>query len=523
MLAGVAASLGNRLGHATMTLGDLLRAAGLEAPRLGSVQGFTGVDLGRVVTGVAYDSRRVEPGAVFVAVKGQRVDGARYAPEAIARGAVLVVAEEPPVAAALPWLTVPDARRALAALGAAFYGWPSRELVTVGITGTNGKTTTTYLVSAIFDRAGMPCGRIGTISYRVGSAERPAGRTTPEAPDIQRLLREMVEAGCRACAMEVSSHALALRRVDDTVFRAAVFTNLTRDHLDFHGSMAHYFAAKRRLFDLLAPDGTAVVNRDDPYGAELARSLPRVVTFALDESADVTAAPFTVSLAGLHLEIRTPRGVLRVRSRLVGRPNAYNVLAAVAVGTALDLPVSAIEAGVAEVDAVPGRFQIVSSPDDEVTVVVDYAHTDDALAKLLETARSLATGRVMTVFGCGGDRDRTKRPLMGAVAARWSDEVIVTSDNPRSEDPAAIIEDILQGLVAGSSWSGRTPVPHTAVVDRRAAIERAVATARPGDLIVIAGKGHERVQEIGDVAVPFDDVQVARDALARRRAARGRA
>jgi UDP-N-acetylmuramoyl-L-alanyl-D-glutamate--2,6-diaminopimelate ligase len=517
VLAEVGTRDATRLGLAPMTLGDLLREAGLDLPRHPGGRGPAAVDPGRPVTAIEYDSRRVEPGAVFVAVKGQRVDGVRFAGEAVARGAVLIVAEAPPADEGWPWLTVPDARRALAALAAAFYRHPSRELVTVGITGTNGKTTTSYLVGAIFDHAGLPCGRIGTITYRVGAAERPAARTTPEAPDIQRLLREMVQAGSLACAMEVSSHALALARVEGTVFRAAVFTNLTRDHLDFHGTMERYFEAKRRLFDLLAPDGVAVVNVDDPYGAGLARALGRVVTFAVERAADVTVAPFTVSLDGLTLEVRTPRGVLPLRSRLVGRPNAYNILAAVAVATGLDLPASAIERGVAAVDAVPGRFQVVSTSADDVTVVVDYAHTDDALRNLLQTARPLALGRVITVFGCGGDRDRSKRPLMGAVAARWSDEVIVTSDNPRSEDPEAIIADIVRGIAAAASRTGAAQVRYATVVDRRAAIERAVREARPGDLILIAGKGHERVQEVGGRTLPFDDVAVARDALARRR------
>lgn len=504
-----------------MTLGELVEAAGLVPP--GGPAPGTGparVKWTERVTGIAYDSRRVAPGEIFVALKGERTDGVQFAREALARGAVLVVAEAPPPEDEAPWCTVPDARRAMAALAAARYGHPSRDLVAVGITGTNGKTTTSYLISAIFDRAGLRCGRIGTIAYRVGTDERPAGRTTPEAPDIQRLLREMVDAGCRACAMEVSSHALALRRVDETVFRAAVFTNLTRDHLDFHGTMERYFQAKRRLFELLAPEGVAIVNVDDAYGAELARALPRVTTFGVNAPADVSAAPFTVALTGLELDVRTPRGPLKVRSSLVGRPNAYNILAAVAVATALDLPAAAIERGVGEVEAIPGRFQVVSTSADDITVVVDYAHTDDALRNLLQTARPLAAGRLITVFGCGGDRDRTKRPLMGAVAARWSDEVIVTSDNPRSEDPEAIIADILRGLVPEASRSGSAGAHYAAIVDRRAAILRAVAMAEPGDLVVIAGKGHERVQEIGGATIPFDDVDVAREALARRRAGR---
>jgi len=326
--------------------------------------------------------------------------------------------------------------------------------------------------------------------------------------------------------MEVSSHALVLRRADFLRFSAGVFTNLTRDHLDFHHGMEEYFLAKRRLFEML-PEGTAaVVNADDPYGARLAAEFPRVVTFGLDRAADVACRPVAPSLAGLDLDVRTPAGSMRVRSPLVGRPNASNVLAAVATAVALDLPGAAIVRGVASVERVPGRFEMVSGPQDDVAVVVDYAHTDDALRTLLETARPIARGRLITVFGCGGDRDRTKRPLMGAVAARLSDLVVVTSDNPRSEDPEAIIDEIKKGLVPPDrpAVRGGAPVPAApatgwlAVVDRRAAIERAVLDAHPGDMVIVAGKGHERSQVIGSRVLPFDDVEVARGALATRRA-----
>jgi UDP-N-acetylmuramoyl-L-alanyl-D-glutamate--2,6-diaminopimelate ligase len=324
--------------------------------------------------------------------------------------------------------------------------------------------------------------------------------------------------------MEVSSHALALRRADHLHFAAGIFTNLTRDHLDFHGDMEAYFRAKRRLFELLPADGFGVTNIDDRRGMEFAAAAKRPVTYAIDAAADVRPGPLSYSLEGLEFEARTPRGTLQLRSPLVGRPNAYNILAAVAAAMALDLPFSAIEKGIATLENVPGRFQLVSSPDDDVRVVVDYAHTDDALKNLLDTARSLATGRVITVFGCGGDRDRTKRPLMGAVAARLSDLVIITSDNPRSEDPEQIIEEVKRGIVRPAD---RTPpkgpatsksTPFQAIVDRKEAIARAVRDARAGDLVLIAGKGHEKYQQIGDRTLPFDDVEVAREALARRRA-----
>jgi UDP-N-acetylmuramoyl-L-alanyl-D-glutamate--2,6-diaminopimelate ligase len=432
---------------------------------------------------------------------------------------------------------VDDPRFALAALSASCYGHPSRELTVVGITGTNGKTTTTYLLSALFERAGVPCGRIGTVGYRLGPAppprptaeggsdtavtpeEQDAVRTTPESRDLQQMLRKMVDRGCGACVMEVSSHALALQRVEQVRFAAAVFTNLTRDHLDFHGDMESYFRTKRRLFEMLPHGAPGVVNVDDPRGQALAAAIDRPVTYAIDRDADVRPEELTPSLDGLTFKARTPRGAVQVRSRLLGRPNTYNILAAVATASALELPLDAIEDALAEFDTVPGRFQVVSTREDDFTVLVDYAHTDDALKNLLETARPLAAGRLITVFGCGGDRDRTKRPLMGAVAARLSDVVIVTSDNPRSEDPASIIDEVSRGLSTGR-MPGR-PFEYRLIVDRGEAIEQAIRLARAGDLVVLAGKGHEKYQVIGDRVLPFDDVDVARAALAKRRA-RGR-
>ena len=472
---------------------------------------------------VTYDSREAGPGVIFVALRGTKMDGARFADQALSKGAVAVVAESaPPAGTRAPWIQVEHARDALAALAAVLADHPSEQLALVGITGTNGKTTTSYLLTAMFDAAGVACGRIGTIGYRIGDREIEASRTTPEAPDLQRMLREMVNAGCGACVMEVSSHALALRRVDGLRFSAAVFTNLTRDHLDFHGSMEAYFAAKRRLFEILPDGAVGVINADDRRGPDLVAAARRPVTYAIDAAADVRPGPLTFSLDGLAFEIRTPRGTLHVKSRLVGRPNAYNILAAAATAMALDLPFSAIEAGITAVEHVPGRFQVVSDPADNVKVIVDYAHTDDALKNLLETARPLAANRVVTVFGCGGDRDRTKRPLMGAVAARLSDFVIVTSDNPRSEDPLAIIEEIRRGLVPPAERvmpKGQRVTASTAIVDRREAIEKAIRDARPGDLVVVAGKGHEKYQVIGERTLPFDDVEIARAALAKRRSA----
>jgi UDP-N-acetylmuramoyl-L-alanyl-D-glutamate--2,6-diaminopimelate ligase len=469
-----------------------------------------------VVRSIAYDSRTVQPGDVFVALKGLHADGTAFARQAIERGAVAVVSEQAaPPDVSVAWTVVDDARRALAVLASAFDRHPSAEMQVVGITGTNGKTTTAYLVASIFDAANLGSGLIGTVGYRIGAELREATRTTPEAPDLQSMLREMVDAGCRACAMEVSSHALSLRRADEISFAAGVFTNLTRDHLDFHADMEDYFQAKRRLFELLPRDAPSLINIDDPRGLSLTEVGGRPVTYAINRPADITPGPLSFSLEGLAFDVRTPRGTIRVKSRLVGRPNVYNILAAVATGTALGLSFDAIERGIAALDGVPGRFQVVSGVRDEVTVVVDYAHTDDALRNLLETARPLARGRLITVFGCGGDRDRTKRPLMGAVAGRLSDVIVMTSDNPRSEEPARIIEEIQRGLTADTRRDSAQRM--LAIVDRREAIAQAVRLAQPGDLVLVAGKGHEKYQVIGSRVLPFDDVAIAREALDRRR------
>ena len=493
-----------------MTVAELARRSGLEVDA--GHRAARGPLLDRPVNRVACDSRRIASGDLFVAVSGQRYDGAAFADEAARRGAAAVVAEAAaPAGFRLPWITVPDARAALAALAAAAWDHPSRELVVVGTTGTNGKTTTTYLLEGVLEDAGYPCGRVSSISCRVADEEEPAARTTPEAPDLQALLRRMVERNCRACVMEVSSHALALRRVDGTRFSAAVFTNLTHDHLDFHGDMAGYFDAKRRLFGMVGAGSPAVVNVDDAHGRLLAAEVQRPVTYAIDAAADVRPLRMDLSAGGTELELSTPRGALNLQSRLVGRSNTYNILAAAATGTALDLPQRAIQSGIAAVTHVPGRMQVVSGSGDAITAVVDFAHTSDALRGLLETARALTRGKLVTLFGCGGDRDRAKRPLMAAVAGRLSDFVIVTSDNPRSEDPVRIAADIAEGFEEGAA-------PHVTVLDRTAAIEQAIRDAADGDVVVIAGKGHERYQEIGARRVPFDDVAVARQALAGRRA-----
>src|SRR4051794_27704131 len=431
-------------------------------------------DADQSIDGLCYDSRQITKGDLFIALQGLKASGSEFANDAIHRGAAAVVSELPaPGGVTVPWIVVDDARTAMALLSDEFYSHPSRELSVVGITGTNGKTTTAYLLRALFEAAGMKSGLLGTVAYMIGNEEVSASRTTPEAPDVQRMLRQMVDRGCAACVMEVSSHALARQRGVGSRFAAGVFTNLTRDHLDYHKDMESYFSAKRRLFDMLPGGAPSVINLDDPRGDVLARAASRPVTYAITKPADVTPGPLSFTWKGLDFDARTPHGEVHVHSRLVGRPNVSNILAAVSAATALQLPIPAIETGLASLEGVPGRFQVVSHPDDGIAVVVDYAHTDDALKNLLETARPLAEGRVITVFGCGGDRDRTKRPLMGAVASRLSDVVIVTSDNPRTEDPARIIDEIKLGIQSADRKAGA----FFAIVDRAAAIDQAIKIA----------------------------------------------
>ncbi len=484
-------------GEALATLSRL--AHGVEGARL------TGGD--PAIGGITHDSRRVEPGHLFVAIPGLRHDGSAFVADALARGAVAVAAEAPP-RPGCAWLQVPDARAALAGLARSFFGAPDAALTMAGITGTNGKTTTALLLAAACDAAGMPAGVLGTLGARTGAAERPGILTTPEAPDLYAALSEMRTAGRRAAVLEVSSHALALKRVDGMKFDVAVFTNLTRDHLDFHKNMDQYFAAKARLFAGLPPHAAMAVNLDDPFGTRLlSPSRTRVVTYGRATRADILPLRIESNASGLHLQVQTPAGTVRVASPLVGRPNLYNILAARAAAHALGLDLEQAAAGIATVDRIPGRAERVDEGQ-PFTVLVDYAHTDDALVNILEVARELTAGRVIAVFGCGGDRDRTKRPLMGAAAARLADVAILTSDNPRSEDPAAIIAEVEAGFADPRSRARRMVEP-----DRAAAIAMAVEEAAPGDLVLIAGKGHETHQILAHGRIPFDDREVARKAL----------
>jgi UDP-N-acetylmuramyl-tripeptide synthetase len=462
------------------------------------------------VNAVTHDSRRVGAGSLFVAVRGTSQDGNQYVEAARKKGASAIASEDPPRPGG-PWLQVRDAREALAVLSAEVLGRPADALRLVGVTGTNGKTTTTYLIDAALRAGGHRTGLVGTVQYRVADRLAEAARTTPESSDLQVLFREMVDAGCDHAVLEVSSHSLELKRVHGCAFQVAVFTNLTRDHLDFHGDMDRYFAAKRLLFDTyLRTDGHAIVNLDDDRAPELiAVSRGRVWTYSLNGGpADLQATDIRLALDATRFRARTPAGEFEVRTPLVGRFNVENVLAALGAALALGVDPAAALGGITSVAGVPGRLERVQAGQD-FTVIVDYAHTDDALKNLLETVRELRPRRLITVFGCGGDRDRTKRPLMGAVAARLSDVVVVTSDNPRSEPPEAILEEIQKGMNGG-----RRAERH-AIVDRREAIVRALEMAGPGDAVVIAGKGHETYQVLRDRTVPFDDRQIAREVLTR--------
>jgi UDP-N-acetylmuramoyl-L-alanyl-D-glutamate--2,6-diaminopimelate ligase len=433
------------------------------------------------VRDLAFDVRTVRPGALFFCVPGSRADGHDFAPEAVERGAVALVVEHL-VDAAVPQLVVPSSRAAMAVVADEFFGRPTEELEVVGVTGTNGKTTTAFLLHSILDAADRRPGLIGTVEARVGGVPRKLERTTPEAIDLQRLFREMLDAGDRSCAMEASSHASELHRLDRMRFRALIFTNLTQDHLDFHGTMERYYAAKRRLFG----EAPAVVNVDDPWGRRLVQELGgAAVTFGLSPEAQVGPE----ALAGIDLRLR-------------GRFNVLNALGAAAAARLLGVDDAALRAGLEAVEGVPGRFEEVSEGQ-PFTVLVDYSHTPDSLDNALRAAGALADGRLICVFGCGGDRDREKRPLMGRVATELADLAIVTSDNPRSEDPGRIIAEVVAGA------TGEVVVEP----DRRAAIELAVEAAEPGDVVLVAGKGHEQGQEIGEVVLPFDDREVAREAL----------
>jgi UDP-N-acetylmuramoyl-L-alanyl-D-glutamate--2,6-diaminopimelate ligase len=458
------------------------------------------------ITSVTADSRLVKPGALFVAVPGTAMDGAKFIPQAIDKGAVAIVVAQ--TLLSVPGQTgvsvlhaVDDVRAALAIIAANFYGHPADKLALVGVTGTSGKTTTTKMIESIFDATGEAVGLIGTIEYRAGDERLTADRTTPDAVVLQEWFAKMVEAGVRHAVMEVSSHALALKRTHGVKFAAAVFTNLSQDHFDFHKDFEDYFQAKRILFTQTA---ARVVNIDDAYGRRLKDEFSDAMTFGR-ANADITS-DIEPTVRGLHGNMRTPIGEIAVESRLIGMPNLYNWMAAVGAAIAAGCTREQIEAGIRNLETVRGRFESVG---ESPVVIVDYAHKPDALEKLLHAVRDLASGkRIVVLFGCGGDRDKGKRPLMGEIAARLADEVVLTSDNPRSENPEKILDDIERGVGA---------VPHKRIADRRIAIEQSILGASDDDVIVIAGKGHEAYQVIGERVVHFDDREEAGLALKKRR------
>ncbi len=492
-----------------MYTGDL---AGLTQP-LHNLGVETRGDLAVQFSQVCYDSRQVKPGSLFVCIPGLKSDGHAFAEQAVSRGAVALIVErflDLPVSQ----LKVNNARQALGRAAAALYDRPADRLRMCGVTGTNGKTTVTHLIEHIMARTGNTPGIIGTLGARIGSDQFPGKRTTPEASDLQELLAEMVNRGCTYAIMEVSSHALDLYRVEGCEYDVAVFTNLSQDHLDYHLTMQDYLAAKTKLFSSLGGETKksgkkfAVINGDDPVAVQLLALTPvRAVTYGTTPGVDYRARAIRNQVNGVEFEVLFPGGVQRLKLKTPGRFTVYNALAAFAVGVEEGLAPAKVAAALAEIDGVPGRFELVDEGQ-PFSLVVDYAHTPDGLENVLKTARDCVEGRVLTVFGCGGDRDRTKRPIMGAMAAKYSDLSIITSDNPRSEQPEAIIAEV-EGGFAGSTSE------YISVPDRRAAILLACSKARAGDIVLIAGKGHENYQLIKDQVLPFDDRRVARECLRR--------
>lgn len=471
----------------------------------------TSGDIGVDIKGITYHSKLVQPGFLFACIPGRIADGHLFAAEAVKNGAVALLCAR--------WLTdlpvaqvkVPDSRLACALLSHKFYDYPSQRLNLVGITGTNGKTTTSYLTESILKAAGRKTGLLGTVECRIEDQPVKIERTTPESVDLQRILAQMVDAGVDTAVMEVSSHAIDLKRVAGCTFRVIAFTNLSQDHLDYHGTLDNYFQAKWRLFSATSSQETPplyVINYDDIYGQKIGRGLSSdFLSYGIDSQTDVSAKNIRACENGTSLKICTPAGSFQAKLKLKGTFNVYNSLAAAAIATGLGIPAESIKTGLEQVQNVPGRFETISEGAN-FTVIVDYAHTPDGLEKVLLTARELSAGRIITVFGCGGDRDKAKRPLMGTVAARLSDFTIITSDNPRSENPQAIINQIEAGFLQENPEAR-----YSKVENRRDAIFQALALAKKGDLVLIAGKGHESGQIFADRVVPFDDREVAREAL----------
>jgi UDP-N-acetylmuramoyl-L-alanyl-D-glutamate--2,6-diaminopimelate ligase len=463
---------------------------------------------GTEILGLAYSSQQVQKGFLFAALRGEKKDGFEFIEDALRRGASAILSERPKSPhLKVTWIEVPDAREALALAAANFYDHPSMKLKVIGITGTKGKTTLTYLLESVLKHAGYETGVIGTINYRWADKTLSAGRTTPEAPEIQRMMSEMLAQGMTYCLIEASSHALDLKRVWGISFDIAVFTNLSAEHLDYHETMEDYFEAKKKLFFLNAKKRTAVVNLDDPWGKKLIAELPlTTVSYGLEPAAIVRGQDYRFSETGTKAEVDFPGGQIKICSPLMGKYNLYNILAAFATSLALNIPVSTIKEGISALKGIPGRLEKIENTLG-FPVFVDYAHTDNALRNLLETVRELKPNRILLVFGAGGDRDRSKRARMGEVAAKLADWSYLTSDNPRSEDPLAIIADIEKGFILEGSKN------YSIVPDRRSAIEQALASAKKGDYVLVAGKGHENYQIFKEKTISFDDGQVIRSIL----------
>jgi len=498
-----------------MKLGDLL--AGVQVSKMfETTYGHSAITHEVHIHRLQYDSRKIQRGDCFVAIRGSGTDGHRFIELAIGNGASVVVLEQDAALSDYYFLhsgvakvVVPDSRKALAVMSANYYNHPSRSLTMVGVTGTNGKTTTTHLIKAILEAAGQRVGLLGTIEYRIGDEVIPASHTTPESLELNELLARMAKFGCQSVSMEVSSHALHQSRVYGLAFDAAVFTNLTQDHLDYHGTMEEYFRAKRILFDSLKPDAVAITNADDTWGMQIASSSQaRVFSYGVAEHADIRAADIRLSIEGTSFTLWFKNQQTTLTTPLVGRFNVYNVLAAYSTGLALGHSPETLVQGIRSVNSVRGRFERIASPAGW-TAIVDYAHTPDALEKCLRTIHDVlpreGRGRIITVFGAGGDRDRTKRPLMGSVAGQWSDIIIVTSDNPRTEEPQGIIDEIVAGIPHGAQV--------TQEIDRRAAIHSALRQARSGDVVLIAGKGHEDYQVIGKEKIHFSDREIIEELI----------
>lgn len=473
------------------------------------IKGIDGIiisgDMETEITSVDFDSRKVTPGSLFVAVRGYEADGNTYVADAVKKGAVVIVTDEPGLKTSAIKIVAPDARKALAVISDRFHGSPQNSLIMTGVTGTNGKTTTSYMVKSIFDASGLDCGLIGTIKHIIGSKTVESINTTPESYDIHSLLARMVTAGQNACIMEVSSHALALSRVYGIRFRAVAFTNITRDHLDFHEDFNNYLNAKMSLFSSLSGDSTAVINLDDPnagYFINASRG-GRVLSYGFGEKNDIHPVSYELRADGTSMTLQTPSGTMNINLQIPGKFNISNAMAAAGIAVSCGLPNDSIVKGLESLKSVKGRYEIINEGQN-FTVIIDYAHTPDALERILTSAREITKGRLISVFGCGGDRDRGKRPIMGEISTKNADLSIITSDNPRTENPDVIIEDILKG-VSGDNYK--------VVADREKGIIEALGNARANDTVVIAGKGHEDYQIIGKTKHHFDDAEIVRNFL----------